>query len=489
MMNWAEVRAINSDLTKPLNKVIDEGIEGLQEVVDSIYIDENHITHTNLRGHIINNYDYDTDASWETNILKKDSGKFKYTPIYHNGDLYLFDYNYVKINGTQDYFYIYRYDGGESFERIACYQPITTNFSCSYGRIVQCGEDIYLLQSTGNNTTVYFYKFDWDRLGFYQSLTNPPMSVYQSQVLVFDGELHLISSHYSSSSNYPDVKKHYKWTGTEWVQVSNLPIDPNVSYSFLAVAYDDNLYLLGGNTLEGNNTSNKAVYKLVLGETVTDTRWDVVEGMQLPVSMTSWNQNWIIYNDKLCLLNSYGSNQFYIWDGETWTLSPRMTYTDSNNSTTAFNGSGSYAAIFEGLLYFFNVNNNKTGYNKIVSFDGENFHYTYEKLELVSQSFKIPGQEETISLVDPLDRSVIKSVQRGTSTFVNNSWREININPVNPNKCFLIIDPFYNPGNSYNTQQYSYYTFDDPTYYATILKIYNYTMGSCTFGWTLIEFY
>ena len=123
------------------------------------------------------------------------------------------------------------------------------------------------------------------------SLPNLPFNFYQGSAVVHDGEIHIFSS------------VHYKFNGTEWVEVSTLPI--SVSSHNQVVEYKGKIYLLVG--------KNFYVWD--------DSTWTALTP---PPYYSNYEPIWksIVCLDRIYIFGtrSNGSNsEIYYYENGTWT--------------------------------------------------------------------------------------------------------------------------------------------------------------------------
>lgn len=136
--------------------------------------------------------------------------------------------------------------------------------------------------------------------------------------VMYNNELHILGS---VTSDYQ--KAHYKWTGSEWVEVSTLP------YSFTqgaAVVFNNEIHIIGSNASSLYRTNH---YK-----------WDGAtwtEVSELPYSFA--NGSAIVCNNEIHILGSSKSyTTHYKWDGTTWTEVSTIPYDYYAGSVVVYNG-------------------------------------------------------------------------------------------------------------------------------------------------------
>ena len=130
--------------------------------------------------------------------------------------------------------------------------------------------------------------------------------------VVYNNEIHILGSNKDGNK-----RKHYKWVGTDWVEVSTLPIDFNYAS---AVVYNNEIHIFG-------TLTNTAHYK-----------WNGVEWIEASTFPENISGKAVVYNDEIHVLGAYetGTNAYtdhYKWDGSEWvsmpTLPTRMSIVDN----------------------------------------------------------------------------------------------------------------------------------------------------------------
>lgn len=138
-------------------------------------------------------------------------------------------------------------------------------------------------------------------------LQDIPYNFYQGAAVVYKGEIHLLGGNTNNT-------KHYKWNGSEWLQVSTLP------YNFVqgkAVVLNDEIHILGCYISE----HQKKHYK-----------WDGLTWKQVSsLPYVFYDGVAVVLNGKIHIMgstyNSATKKYHYVFDGSTWNLvTPNLPY-------------------------------------------------------------------------------------------------------------------------------------------------------------------
>ena len=166
------------------------------------------------------------------------------------------------------------------------------------GSAVLYNNEIHILGSSASAYRTSHYKWTGTE---WVEVSTLPYEFYYGSAVVFNGEIHILGGSGSSSGK----KKHYKWNGSEWVSVSTLP------YMFrngVAVVYNNEIHIMGSE----ESSYYTSHYKW------NGSSWSEVG--ELPYSL--YTASAVIYNNELHVLGSYDSNHdtsHYKWNGSTWT--------------------------------------------------------------------------------------------------------------------------------------------------------------------------
>ena len=101
------------------------------------------------------------------------------------------------------------------------------------------------------DTSYYTYHYKYNGSSWVK-LSNLPYYFYNSSAIVFKDELHILGTIYSTYRKW-----HFKYNGTSWTNVSTLPYD---FYYGGAVVYNKTINILGGN---GGLTSHYSIQKQI----------------------------------------------------------------------------------------------------------------------------------------------------------------------------------------------------------------------------------
>ena len=141
-----------------------------------------------------------------------------------------------------------------------------------------------------DSSSVYLkthYKWDGST---WQNVSELPYKIQWGRVVVYNNEIHILGG------NSAD---HYKWNGSKWVSVSTLP------YNFSkggAVIYNNEIHILGGE----NNSSKH--YK-----------WNGSSWTSVSNPPNFYGGNCLAYNNEIHIFGDYlYSNNHYKWNGTSW---------------------------------------------------------------------------------------------------------------------------------------------------------------------------
>ena len=118
--------------------------------------------------------------------------------------------------------------------------------SFSGAKAVVYNNELHILGGAGNlNYYNSHYKYDGSS---WTKLSDLPYPFYNGYAVLHDNEIHILGSSkdYDSSTNpitYPYGKNHYKYDGSSWTELSDLPYDMDRAY---AVSYKNEIHVFGG---------------------------------------------------------------------------------------------------------------------------------------------------------------------------------------------------------------------------------------------------
>ena len=171
-------------------------------------------------------------------------------------------------------------------------------YEFNQGSAVVYDGEIHILGSVISEYRTSHYKWDgteWVEVGVI------PYEFYYGSAVVYNNEIHILGGSRSSSGR----TKHYKWDGSNWTSVSTLPY---VFEKCVAIVYDNEIHIMGSRD-SSNYTSH---YKW------NGSAWSEVG--KLPYSF--YTASGFIYNNEIHVLGSYDSNYetaHYKYDGSSWT--------------------------------------------------------------------------------------------------------------------------------------------------------------------------
>lgn len=128
-----------------------------------------------------------------------------------------------------------------------------------------------------------------------------------SCAIEYKGELHLFGSGYSESGK---SRKHYKWNGRTFTEVSTLP-DPTKTFSYQFAVYNNKLYYLSSYALYEFNENTASWTKLFDNPgTIDDCPLVPGDGVYMLA---------IFYNDYSMSSGTYSIGELYRFTGTSWT--------------------------------------------------------------------------------------------------------------------------------------------------------------------------
>ena len=188
----------------------------------------------------------------------------------------------------------------------------------------------------GNSNRSYGVKFD-GQFSWTEQISAP----YNSGVraVEYKNELYMIGSAYAvktgsvyDSSVVPYGKYFYKYDGTSWTRLTDLPY---ILYNGWAVIYNDEIHLIGFALEDSATNTNKQHYKWI------GSGWIVASTLPFPFA----NAKVVVYNNEIHLLGFYNgsSSEFntahYKWNGTSWSSVSTLPYAFSNRTIAAVHDS------------------------------------------------------------------------------------------------------------------------------------------------------
>ena len=225
--------------------------------------------------------------------------------------------NEIHILGSHDdsfYKYHYKYDGSTWSE------VSTLPYSFNRGSAVVYNNEIHILGGYGNETAHYSYHIE-PSIGTWNEVSMFSPAAYASSLIIYNNEIHLIGGEYT------DTSTHYKWTGTEWIQVSTLPY---TSGSPEFIVYDNEIHMIGGGDYPGATGFAEYHYKW------NGSAW--AEVSTLPYNFCKGSA--VVYNNEIHILGGgfYSNDKYhYKWDGSTWTSVSTLPYVMRYGSAVVYN--------------------------------------------------------------------------------------------------------------------------------------------------------
>ena len=167
-------------------------------------------------------------------------------------------------------------------------------------QVVIYNDEIHILG--GRTAAQYRYHYKWDGTTWTQ-LSDLPYNFSRGVAVVYHDEIHIFGSVINENK-----RKHYKWDGTTWTQLSDFPSEYGVARAS-AVVYNNEIHILSGYAIYSNNSSDTSS---------SHYKWDGTTWTQLsdlPWSIGDCSA--VVYDG---CINVYGNSAHsYKWDGTTWT--------------------------------------------------------------------------------------------------------------------------------------------------------------------------
>ena len=282
-MSWSEIKkAINSDLTKPLNVLIGE-------------ILDNSDTGLPVLKTLLENAAKESNVDEVEGLLKNDSYGLSAIPN--------------MLSNIKPQFQISGFD-----ERLVgeFTSASTLPYDFYKGSAVVFNNEIHILGSY-SSSSYYKYHYKWNGSSWISASTLP-YNFYYSSAVVYNNEIHILGGYGNSTG-------HYKWNGASWVSVSTLPYN---FYDGSAVVYNNEIHILGSNNASDGYTKH---YKW------NGSLWTSVS--TLPYGL--FNGCTVIYNNEIHMFggSSYGTNH-YCWNGTNWTQMTALSYSFDAGSVVLY---------------------------------------------------------------------------------------------------------------------------------------------------------
>ena len=193
-------------------------------------------------------------------------------------------------------------------------QVSTLPYKFYYGSAVVFNNEIHILGCGDSISYDKHYKFNgtaWTRV------STLPYNFYQGSAVVFNNEIHILGSSYSS-----DQTKHYKFNGARWTQVSTLP---GYFYNGSAVVFNNEIHILGGAHYSSYTKHHK----------YNGRSW-TASISKLPYNL--YYGSAVVYNNEIRILGGIGGeNNYYKYNGSSWTQLSTLPYNFYQGSAVVYN--------------------------------------------------------------------------------------------------------------------------------------------------------
>lgn len=206
----------------------------------------------------------------------------------------------------------------------------TLPYGLKYGAAVVYNDEIHILGGFGSENRENHYRFDgtnWIKVS-----TLPYLFEYGTAV-VYNDEIHILGGFNGDDSDDPiygngdHSRKHYKWNGTEWTEVSTLPIPV-----YDTVVYNNEIHIFTNKHYKWNGNS-----------------WSFVS--DTPDS--AHNHRSVVYDNRIHIL---GTKAHYEWDGTNWSEVSTLPYKFYDSSVVVYNDEihilGGYDLGFAPLYHY-----------------------------------------------------------------------------------------------------------------------------------------
>ena len=170
---------------------------------------------------------------------------------------------------------------------------------------------------SGSSTQIMNFQTSSDRSYTYAN-SELPYAFYWGKSLLYRGEIHILGG--GSTSDY---KKHYKYNGVNWVEVSTLPYNFNYGQ---AVVYNDEIHIIGG-YIQSDGGYKQCHYKW------NGSKWTNVGGISFQVIYGAS----LVYNNKIHLFGCYDYKSHRVYDGSKWYNGVSLPYDFSSGGAVVYN--------------------------------------------------------------------------------------------------------------------------------------------------------
>ena len=244
-------------------------------------------------GNLIAHYKWD-GSSWN------EASELSYS--FANGSAVVLNNEIHILGGTAYKYNHYKWDG------ISWNEVSSLSYKFYNGTAVVYDNNIHILGSNESNCSIrhYVYK-DFYESGDWNSVSTLPYQLEHASIVIWHNEIHILGTQWSMVY----AKRHYKWDGSNWTEVSTLPYS---HYGGTAVIFNDEIHILGGGyyadtTTDSGGIARQAHYKW------DGSNWTEVS--TLPISFV--NGGCVAYNNEIHILGGNDNpTKHYKWDGTTW---------------------------------------------------------------------------------------------------------------------------------------------------------------------------
>lgn len=234
------------------------------------------------------------------------------------------------------------------------------------GQVLVLNNEVHYIEARTSGTTKH-YKWNGTTWAYVSDL---PYNIYFNKAVVYNNEIHIIGGYASS-----DVTKHYKWNGSSWVEVATLPVGDKYGN---AIVFDNEIHIFFASSF----TIDKH-YKW------NGSSWSEVNSSISLLNIALYC-NSVVYNNKIHILGKKDSTTpllvHYLLNGTTWEeISGQPSTVISLGSTVVYNNEihyiyGKYHAKWNGTTWtdlsdnkIYHSNNSCEVYNnKIYGFGNGN---------------------------------------------------------------------------------------------------------------------
>ena len=218
------------------------------------------------------------------------------------------------LGGAYSKDYHYKWDGN------AWTQVSTLPYKLYTGKAIVFNNEIHILGGIDTNGSITRYNgckkhYKWDG-NTWEEVSTLPYPACDFGVAIIDNEIHIFGG---SDSTVMGIGKttdtcHYKFTGEKWVEVSTLP------FSFangVCEIFNDHVHIIGGQ----RGMCQHAYYDEVNNE------WNMLD--PIPNGYINHDSAYAIFNKELHIMGSYieaYSKYHYSYDGTSWKVLPNLSY-------------------------------------------------------------------------------------------------------------------------------------------------------------------